>query len=98
MEKKPFNLETDYQRQHNLAVDMCAACILHNRKRARALKTIYLWPRYYALFQHWVSEQAGIAKALTSTYQFDGVNIEEGSRLQSEPLVVEYWPEKVAEA
>lgn len=91
----PFNILTDYERQNNLAVDMCAACIFFYRKRNRAVKAIYLTPRYYALFRHWVGEKFGIEAALTKGIQFDGVNIEEGSRLQTENLVVEFWPEKL---
>jgi hypothetical protein len=93
-----FDIKTDYVKQDNLAVDMCAACILFYRERQRPLRAIYLKPRYYALFRHWVSEQAGLEKALTHGYQFDGVNIEEGSNFQMDPLSVDFWPVVQAEA
>lgn len=74
---------------------MCAACILFYRKRMRPLKAIYLTPRYYALFRHWVGEKFGMEAALTKGFKFDDVNIEEGSKFQSENLTVEFWPEKI---
>lgn len=95
MDKRPFNIATDYVKQHNLAVDMCAACILFYRERKKPLKAIYLKPRYYALFQHWVAEKTNEETALTSGFEFDGVRIEQGSKIQANSLSVEFWPERI---
>lgn len=95
MNNQPFNIATDYEPQNNLAVDACAACILFYRKRRRAIKTIYLTPRYYALFRHWVGEKFGMEQAMTMGYEFDSVKIEEGSRFQQQPLSVDFWPEQI---
>ncbi|MFL5809337.1 MAG: hypothetical protein ACJ749_07425 [Flavisolibacter sp.] len=95
MSQHTFNFATDYERQHNLAVDMCAACIFHYRKLHRPLKAIYLSPRYYSLFRHWVGEKFGLEAALTMGYKFDDVNIEEGSKFQQQNLSVEFWPETI---
>jgi hypothetical protein len=94
-QKRPFNILTDYEPQNNLAVDACAAAICFYRKRNRPLKAIYLTPRYYALFRHWVNDKFGLEAAMLKGYQFDNVNIELGSRMQAQSLSFDFWPDTV---
>ena len=46
----------NYQKQGNIAVDMCVACIQHNFSYNKNLKEIVLSKAYYAIFQKWVRQ------------------------------------------
>jgi hypothetical protein len=83
----------NYEPTSNLAVDAVASCVYFYRQKRRALKTIYLSASYYALFKVWVMVNFGEEKALTSNWEFDGVNIAAGTRFQTKPLVWDFWPE-----
>ena len=88
----------NYERQHNLAVDMCAACILHHRRFKKPLKAILLHPKYFEIFKLWVKKNIGGQQAEERQFQFDGVNIEKGSYLQPKSLHVEFWEGNMAKA
>lgn len=83
----------NYEPTCNLAVDAVAACVYFYRQRKRALKTIYLTPKYYELFKLWVIVNFGQEKADSMKWEFDGVNIEKGTRFQLKPLVWDFYPE-----
>lgn len=93
--QRPFNIFTDFVRTHNLAVDLCAACIAHYRSFRMPLKTIYLKPRYFGMFKKWVAKNIGEEQAEERKFEFDGVNIEKGSIFQLKSLTVEFWPMKI---
>jgi hypothetical protein len=90
-----FNFARDFKTTHNLAVDACASAIFFYRNKKKPLKSIHLTPRYYQLFRHWVSINAGLEEALTKGYKFDDVDIELGTNFQMQPLRFEFWPETV---
>lgn len=74
----------NYQSQGNIAFDMVAGCIIHQRKQGRTPDLITLNQIYYALLSAWVRKNYSAHKARANFYM-DGVRIE-CDKLQSEQL------------
>ena len=83
-----------YTRTYVQAVDMCAAGILAHRLKQLPLKAIYLWPDMYKQFKGYVEKNLGRELTPGEKLEFDGVYIEEGTRSQSTPLLMELWAGK----
>jgi hypothetical protein len=94
MTQRPFNIATDAVFTGVKSVDMVSACILFYRKRQRALKAIYLRPKLFETFRDWVIRNVGEKEYQGKQLQYDGVNIEIGSKFQTEQLIPEFYPEK----
>ena len=64
----------NYRTQNNIAVDMVAACIIHQRNQGLNPDLITLNQVYYALFKGWVQNNYSAHKARANFYM-DGVRI-----------------------
>ena len=65
----------NYRSQKNIAVDMVAACIIHQRKQGLNPDLITLNQMYFALFKGWVQKNYS-AHIARKHFQIDGVWIE----------------------
>ena len=77
---------------------MVASAISHARQNGHGVETIMLRPRLYKNFIHWLStkmNEEDLAKAAINGIQFDGVNIECGSIVQKDNLVMKYYEKQV---
>ncbi len=99
MKENPLKLDIDnYQKQGNLAIDMCAACIQHERKFHRPIKAIVLNPAYFSLLKKWVAKTYGEDVAEENDFFFDTVEIRQEVIYSGKILLVEYWPTEKIEA
>jgi hypothetical protein len=80
-----------YERTHNGAIDMCANIIGCARQNMMPLKALHLTPVYYEWFKSGVQVLMNKPLLENELLEFDGVNIEMGSRYQSKPIVMEYY-------
>jgi len=84
-----LNLQ-NYKRQGNLAVDMVAACIIHERKFNLPVKAVVLNPAYFDMFKLWVEKNYGEETALKEFY-LDTVEIRREKIYSGKILMVEYY-------
>lgn len=84
----------DYERQHVQAVDMCAAAIVAHRVKNIPLKAIHLWPDMYKQFKGWTEKNLKRELQDGEQMEFDGVNIEMGTKQQKTPLLLELWAQR----
>lgn len=87
---------SQYDKTHNRAIDMVAACVGHYRRFMKPLKTIYLKENLYDLFKKGMEVMMKRETEPGELFEFDGVRIEKGSRLMvGVSLWVDFWePEK----
>lgn len=91
--KQPFaGLDlVNYKKQGNLAIDMCAECIMVERMRGREPKAIILHPAYYQMLQAWVAKVYDEETCLKEFF-LDGVEIRKESISSGKSLIIEYEP------
>ncbi len=73
------------------AVDMLADNIMYARKKMLPVKTAYLSKKAYGQFLAWVGFNLKDEFDFNAKYQFDGVNIEQGSSLMIKDCYLEYY-------
>lgn len=76
----------------NVAVDMCFACIEHNRERNQPLVAIELNWVYYAIFQNWVQLNYSQEMAMKQ-FSIHGVDILK-SKNRTDKTIKEIWANK----
>lgn len=79
---------------YNNAIDLVAECVGYYRGINAPIKTIHLKPMYYELFKRGVEvimKKKGMAFNPEQPFTFDGVNIENGGRLQIDSIRVEFY-------
>jgi hypothetical protein len=81
-----------YATTHNTAIDQCANIIALCRKRNEPLKALHLRPIYYEWFKSGVQTLMDRPLEDGELMQFDGVDIEKATNLQSKNIVLEYYP------
>jgi hypothetical protein len=86
---------SDYQPTHNKAIDLCANLIGNARYNRLPIKALHLTPLYYSWFKSGVQTFLNRPLLDDERLEFDGVDIEQGSRYQSKPIVLEYYPKAV---
>jgi hypothetical protein len=95
MNKKPYDILTDFKGSGDNTVDAVALCIMHHRKKKIGLKAIYLKQPFFDRFRNWVAkgykETEGKEMDPESPLSFDHVNIEKGSIFQSKPILAEQF-------
>lgn len=91
MNKRAYNILTDYRATGNKAIDAVASCIIWHRQRNIALKAIHLKEPYYSWFFMGVEVLQGKPLEDETPLSMDGVQIEKGSRFQSKPILPERW-------
>lgn len=94
---KPL-VESEFVKTGNFAVDMVAACVSHYRKYFKPIKTIWLRKDMYNKFEYWALKNIGEENLVRGKYCFDSVDIERGSDFQVEPIYVDFYPLKQADA
>jgi len=87
----------NYQSQHNIAIDMCAACIIHERKYGRPIKAIILSPAYWSILKKWVFNNYG-EEAVEKEFFLDTVEIRKEIIYTGKTLLIEYYKTIKAEA
>jgi hypothetical protein len=90
--KIPFH--NNWESSNFVAPDMVASAITHARQNGHGIETISLRPRLYKNFIHWLSTkmtEEELAKAAINGIKFDGVDIECGSIIQKENLLMKYY-------
>ena len=85
----------NYTKQHNIAIDMCAMCIMVERQQNRAIKAIVLSTAYFNILQKWVKDNYGEETAEKEFY-LDGIEIRKEKIYTGQTLLIEYH--KKAEA
>lgn len=84
----------------NKAIDLCANIIGCARDNGTPIKSLSLQPLHFEWFKGGVKqlmEQNGASPEMIANVdgdqmlQFDGVNIEKGSRLQTKAVIIEYY-------
>lgn len=83
-----------YQRQHVQAVDMVAAVIFAHRAKNIPIKAVHLTPQMHGQFKQWVERNLQRELEEGEKMEFDSVNVEEGSRGQSTPILIELWADR----
>lgn len=86
-----FNF-SQYQSSGNKAIDLCANVIGCARKNNQAVKALHLQKTYYEWFKSGVCVFLGRELMKDEKMQFDGVEIEMGSKIQTKPIIIEYYP------
>jgi hypothetical protein len=81
----------NYQKQHNIAVDMCVACIQHERKFNKPIKSIILSRAYFNIFKDWVRSNFDEETAELMDYFIDTVNIRCETIISGKSLLIEYY-------
>jgi len=88
MENPTLDL-SNYQSQGNVAIDMVANAIIHERKQGVNPDLITLNPPYFAMLKAWVRKNYGARKAKSEFY-LDGVKIEMDEWNKKRALLVHY--------
>ena len=86
-----LNLQ-NYTTQGNLAVDMIANAIIHERSFGKNPDVISLNTAYFIIFKGWVVEHYGHETA-NKLFFIDGVYIQHGGQNQKEILQIHYYQE-----
>lgn len=73
------------------AIDMCANLIGCARENKLALKALHLTPMYYEWFKSGVQTLMNKPLEVGEMMEFDGVNIEKGTKFQSKNVILEYY-------
>ena len=84
-----------YERTHNRAIDMCANFIGCARENRLPLKALHLTPLYYEWFKSGIQVLMKRPLMDGELLEFDGVNIELGSRYHSNPIILEYYEQQI---
>jgi len=79
-----------YQKQHNIAIDMCAACIIHERKYFHDVKALILSNAYFNILKEWVARNYGDEVA-EKDFFLDGVEMKKESIISGKTLRIEYF-------
>lgn len=82
---------TDYNPTFNTAMDQCINLIGCARQNLKAVKALHLSPTYYEWFKSGVQTLMNRPLEEGELMQFDGVDIEKGSKFQSKNIVIEYY-------
>jgi hypothetical protein len=85
---------SNYEPTYNKAIDQCANLIAVARENLNPLKALHLSPIYYDWFKGGVQTLMGRPLQEDERLEFDGVNIEKGSKYQSKSIILEYYPSK----
>lgn len=80
-----------FQRTYNKAIDECASIIGLARDRNVPIKALHLRPVYYEWYKSGVQTLMDRPLVEDEKMQFDGVDIEKGSKLQTRNIVIEYY-------
>jgi len=73
----------------NIAVDMVTACLAHNKRGTRKIKSISLIPKYWGMFlKH--AEKLHPEVEIENEIVFKNVTLKKGSAFMVENLAVEY--------
>lgn len=80
-----------YERTYNTPIDMCANLIGCARANNLPLKALHLTPIYYEWFVSGVQTLMNRPLNSDEVLQFDGVDIEKGSKYQSKNILLEYY-------
>ena len=83
-----------WERTHIKAVDLCAEVISEHRKKSIPIKALHLWPDLYKQFLGWTEKNLARELAEGEKMEFDGVNIEIGTRQQATPVLIELFKAK----
>lgn len=75
----------------NSTIDYCGNLIECARKSQKAVKALHLTPMYYAWFKSGVQTLMNRPLEDEELMEFDGVNIELGSKFQTKSVVIEYY-------
>jgi len=90
MKKLPIIDLSNYQKQNNIAIDMCAACIIHNRKFGLPLKAIILSKAYFDILKKWAFDNYGEEFA-ESEWSLEGVEIRKETIWTGKTMLQEYF-------
>jgi len=91
MKKNPLVLDIyNYQKTGSISVDMCVACIQHERRFNRPIKAIVLSSAYYSIFKKWVCENYDEETA-EAEFAIDDVTIRREIIYTGKSLIVEYF-------
>lgn len=98
MRKTPPVLDLErYQKTGSISVDMCVACIQHERKFNRPIKAIILSSAYYSIFKKWVRDNYDEETA-EMEFAIDDVTIRREVIYTGKSLLIEYFkPEECAQ-
>lgn len=89
--KEPLKLDlNNYKRQGNLAIDMVANAIIHERKFGREPKAIILSPAYFDLLKSWVEKTYGEEATLKEFY-LDTVEIRKEKIYSGKILFIKHY-------
>lgn len=83
---------SQYEPTYNKAIDQCANIIAVARQNLHPLKALHLSPFYYDWFKSGVQTLMNRPLDEGELLEFDGVNIEKGSKYQSKSIILEYYP------
>lgn len=87
----------NYQKQHSLAIDMVANCIIHERRRGMNPKAIILSSAYYDMLRKWVHDTYGEETAQKEFF-LDTVEIRREKIYSGKSLLIEYWKPETSQA
>jgi hypothetical protein len=85
-----------YEPTHNKMIDLCANVISLARERNEPIKALHLKPMNYEWFKSGVQTLLNRPLEVEELLEFDGVNIELGSKFQSKTIVIEYYERQQA--
>jgi hypothetical protein len=85
---------SDYEPTYNKTIDLCANLIANARVNQMPLKALHLTPLYYEWYKSGVQTLLNRPLLDEELLQFDGVNIEKGSRYQTKSVILEYYNNK----
>jgi hypothetical protein len=80
----------NYRSQKSLAIDMCANCIIHERRAQRPIKSIILSHSYYQMLKKWVADNYG-EEIAEGEYYIDTVMIRQETIYTGKTLLIEYF-------
>jgi len=86
----------DYEPTGLIAVDMVASIVSHYKRSTKALKTIYLSPKYFVQFQSFVKfkQTEEDAEKEVKEYTFEGVEVKMNSALMGEKTYFDFYDTK----
>lgn len=85
---------SSFERTHNRPIDECANLIECARKALQPLKALHLHPFYYEWYKSGVQTLMNRALNEDEKLQFDGVDIEKGTKFQSKNIILEYYEQR----
>ncbi|WP_315823014.1 hypothetical protein [Paraflavitalea speifideaquila] len=90
--KRPYDITKDFRPTGCKAIDQVASCIIFYQQRCIALKAIHLKEPYYSWFKMGLEVLNGRPMLEGEEMAFNGIDIEKGSRFQTDPILPERWP------